>query len=172
MVETHFLLENLWISEPSLGILEKFQRSSDLPNIKYNCVLLFLNQLYWVFIYESKYIFSYTPMLKCEQKLLILSFKEEITEVPAGCSGREITYQTLTSTDAILMLISFFCSLWRKIWWNMTGWFFSSLMSAGHVWTFLINNWSLLPTCSCVNEPTWQFLENLLDHWTILIYPF
>ena len=24
MVETYFLLENLWISEPSLGILEKF----------------------------------------------------------------------------------------------------------------------------------------------------
>ena len=74
MVETHFLLENLWISEPSLGILEKFQHSSDLPNIKYNCALLFWSQLYWVFIYDLKYIFSWTPMLKCEQKLLILSF--------------------------------------------------------------------------------------------------
>ena len=41
MVETHFLLENLWISEPSLGILEKFQHSSALPNIEYNCALLF-----------------------------------------------------------------------------------------------------------------------------------
>ena len=49
---------NLWISEASLSQQEKFQRSSDLPNIKYNCVLLFLNQLYWVFIYDSKYIFS------------------------------------------------------------------------------------------------------------------
>ena len=30
--ETHFLLENLWISEASTGyILEKFQRSLDLP---------------------------------------------------------------------------------------------------------------------------------------------
>ena len=58
MPETHFLLENLWISEPSLGILEKFQRSSALPNIKYNCVVLFWSQLYWVFIYDSKYIFS------------------------------------------------------------------------------------------------------------------
>ena len=54
MVKTHFLLENLWISEPSLGILEKFQRSSDLPNIKYNCALLFWSQLYWVFIYDFK----------------------------------------------------------------------------------------------------------------------
>ena len=26
-IKTHFLLENLWISEPSLGILEKFQLS-------------------------------------------------------------------------------------------------------------------------------------------------
>ena len=51
MVETHFLLENLKISEPSLGILEKFQRSSARPNIKYNCALLFWSQLYWVFIY-------------------------------------------------------------------------------------------------------------------------
>ena len=51
MVETHFPLENLWISEPSLGILEKFQRSSALPNIKYNCAVLFWSQLYWRFIY-------------------------------------------------------------------------------------------------------------------------
>ena len=57
-VETHFLLENLWISEPSLGILEKFQCSSALPNMKYNCAVLFWSQLYWVFIYDSKYIFS------------------------------------------------------------------------------------------------------------------
>ena len=49
MLETHFLLENLCISEPSLGILEKFQRSSALPNIKYNCVVLFLGKLYWLF---------------------------------------------------------------------------------------------------------------------------
>ena len=58
MVETHFLLENLWISEPSLGILEKFQGSLTLPNIKYACVVLFWSQLYWVFMYDSEYIFS------------------------------------------------------------------------------------------------------------------
>ena len=34
MVKTHFLLENLWISKLSLSILENFQRSSTLPNIK------------------------------------------------------------------------------------------------------------------------------------------
>ena len=28
----------------SLGILEKFQHSSALPNIKHNCVVLFLSQ--------------------------------------------------------------------------------------------------------------------------------
>ena len=33
MVKTHFLLENLWIAEPSSGILEKFQHSSALPNV-------------------------------------------------------------------------------------------------------------------------------------------
>ena len=57
MLETHCLLENLLISEPSLGKLKKFQRSSALPNIKCNCVVLFLGQLYCLFIYASKYIF-------------------------------------------------------------------------------------------------------------------
>ena len=59
MVKTHFLLENLWISEPSLGIMEKFQCSLTLPNIKYNCAVSFWSQLYWLFIYASKYIFPH-----------------------------------------------------------------------------------------------------------------
>ena len=58
MVKTHFLLENLWISKPSLGILERFQRSSALPNIKYNCAILFLCEMYGPFVYASKYIVS------------------------------------------------------------------------------------------------------------------
>ena len=49
---------NLWISEASLSKLEKFQRSSAHPDIKYNCAVLFWSQLCWVFIYDSKYIFS------------------------------------------------------------------------------------------------------------------
>ena len=35
--------------------MEKFQHSSAPPNIKYNCVVLFLSQLYILFIYVSKY---------------------------------------------------------------------------------------------------------------------
>ena len=35
--------------------MENFQRSSALPNIKYNFVELFLSQLYLLFIYASKY---------------------------------------------------------------------------------------------------------------------
>ena len=42
-----------------LSKLEKFQCSSALPNIKYNCAVLFWCQLCWIFIYASKYIFSY-----------------------------------------------------------------------------------------------------------------
>ena len=57
MVETHFLLENQWISELPLGVLEKFQPSSALPNIKYKYSVLFLCQMYWLFIYALKYIF-------------------------------------------------------------------------------------------------------------------
>ena len=65
MVKTHFLLENLSISEPSLGILQNFQRRSALPNIKYNCAVLFLRQVY--------YLFNYTPKTKnsTEKKILI-----------------------------------------------------------------------------------------------------
>ena len=68
MVEAHFLLENLWISEPALGILEKSQRSSDLPNIKYSCVLLFLNQLYW-------YLFTNAKMWKEIADIVVLGKK-------------------------------------------------------------------------------------------------
>ena len=35
--------------------MENYQRSSAPPNIKYNCVVLFLSQLYLLFIHASKY---------------------------------------------------------------------------------------------------------------------
>ena len=63
MAETHFLLANPSISESSLGILEKFPRSSGLPILIYNYVVLFLGQMYWLFIYAAKYIFSHRPPL-------------------------------------------------------------------------------------------------------------
>ena len=65
MVKTHFLLENLSISELSLGILQNFQRRLALPNIKYNCVVLLLRQFY--------YLFNYAPKTKnsTEKKILI-----------------------------------------------------------------------------------------------------
>ena len=46
---------NLWISEASLYKLEKFQHSLALPNLKYICAVLFLKEMYWLFIYASKY---------------------------------------------------------------------------------------------------------------------
>ena len=57
MDEIHFLFENPSISESSLGILDKFQRSSGLAIIKYDCVVLFFRQMFWLFIYAAKYIF-------------------------------------------------------------------------------------------------------------------
>ena len=54
MVKTPFLLENLSISEPSLGILQNFQHRSALPNTKYNCAVLFLRQVYYLCNYASK----------------------------------------------------------------------------------------------------------------------
>ena len=57
-VSTMCTVGNLGISGASLSKLKKFQCNSALPNIKYNCVVLVWSQLYWVFIYDSKYIFS------------------------------------------------------------------------------------------------------------------
>ena len=54
MVKTHFLLENLSISEPSLGLLQNFQCRSALSNIKYNYGVLFLRQVYYLFNYALK----------------------------------------------------------------------------------------------------------------------
>ena len=65
MVKTHFLLENLSISEPYLGMLQNFQCRSALPNIKHNCAVLFMRQVY--------YLFNYAPKTKnlTEKKFLI-----------------------------------------------------------------------------------------------------
>ena len=57
-VSTMCTVGNLWISEASLSKLEKFQCSLVLLNIKYNYAVSFWSQLYWVLIYDSKYIFS------------------------------------------------------------------------------------------------------------------
>ena len=44
------------------GLLEKFQHSSNLPDIKYNCVVLFLRQKFWFLICAAEYIFSHTTI--------------------------------------------------------------------------------------------------------------
>ena len=68
-VKIHFLLGNLLISGASLGRLEKFKHSFVLLNIKYNCAIVFLCQMYLSFLYASKHIISPTtivkPFLKC-----------------------------------------------------------------------------------------------------------
>ena len=78
---------SMWISEPSL---------------KYNCVVLLLSQLYWLFIYASKDIFSQTTIVKLSQNWLISLKLSEFTELPTGCeekgedldSQRFVTKQT------------------------------------------------------------------------------
>ena len=54
-VKSDFLLINLWTSASSLGTLETLQCRSAVPNIKYNCALLFLSEMYWLFMHVSKY---------------------------------------------------------------------------------------------------------------------
>ena len=62
---------NLWILEASLSQLEKFQLSSALPDIKYNCAILFLCEMYIMFImvvYEKIYFKAYTNDLYISHK--------------------------------------------------------------------------------------------------------
>ena len=72
--KSHFLLENFWISEPSIGVLEKFKYSLALWNIKCNCTVLFLSQLHRLLIYASKYMYilPYSTIVKPSQNWLIL----------------------------------------------------------------------------------------------------
>ena len=56
------MLENLSISEQSLSVLEKIQHNLVLPNIKYNCAVLFLDKcIGYLFLLLN--IFSVRPPL-------------------------------------------------------------------------------------------------------------
>ena len=58
---------NLWISGVSLNELKKFQCRSDHSRIKCKCALLFLRQIFSLFLYDSNNILkiiSWTPIVK------------------------------------------------------------------------------------------------------------
>ena len=82
---THLLLENLGISEAFSDVLGKFQCSLDLPNENYNYVVLFLGQIYWLFIYAPKYIFSYMTIVSWNQNFLKLLKISGFLDVSSGC---------------------------------------------------------------------------------------
>ena len=67
MVKIYFLLENLWISQSSLGIQEKIQCTLPLVYIIVQCYL-YVKQFGW---YASKYILSKTTIVKPSQNFLI-----------------------------------------------------------------------------------------------------
>ena len=64
----------------------KKQRSSDLPDARYNYVVLFLGQMYWLFLYAQKYFFSQTTIVKLQSEFLVLSKMLGFFDVPSGCS--------------------------------------------------------------------------------------
>ena len=86
-------VENLWISRASLSKLEIFQCSWTLPNIKYNYEVLFMGQLYWLFIYASKY-FSQTIIVNSECSDLENNINSlnylQCAEVEQGCQKTSI----------------------------------------------------------------------------------
>ena len=67
-------------------LVEKFQRSSDHPSIKYIYAVLLLTHISYIFTNTSEYIFSLTTILKPSQNLLIVSYLSEFFDVPAGCT--------------------------------------------------------------------------------------
>ena len=64
---------------------KKFQSSLDLPDANYNYVVLFLGQMYWLFIYAPKYIFSLTTIVNCNQNFWKLSKMSALFDLPSGC---------------------------------------------------------------------------------------
>ena len=94
MAETHFLLENQSISESSLGILEKLPRSSGLPILKYICVVLFFIQMFWLFIYAAKYIFSWTTIVNSIRIGWHVLNKLELVNLPSVCVRSDLLSET------------------------------------------------------------------------------
>ena len=67
--------------------MEKFQHSRAVPNIKYNCVVLFF-ETNILLIYLCFQIFSHSPLLwKVCQNFLISWQNEKFIDVIAGCKS-------------------------------------------------------------------------------------
>ena len=59
----------------------KIQHSSALRNTKYNCVVLFLSQLHWLFIYASKCIFPLYDLFDKAEFLALHTLWYEMAKV-------------------------------------------------------------------------------------------
>ena len=97
---SHVHCRNLWICEPSWGIMENFQGSSALPNIKYNCVVLFLSKLYLLCIYASKY-FLIDHHCKSQTEFSDLLAKGKIY----WCSHRVYLFVLMSASHSSLSVI-------------------------------------------------------------------
>ena len=79
--------------------------SSALPNIKYNCVILFWSQLYWVFIYDSKYSILIDTNTKMRTEIIdLVVFRKKSLKFLQGVlrSNLFVKWRGLTSRDRIL----------------------------------------------------------------------
>ena len=98
--------------------MENFQRSWALPNIKYNCVVLFLSQLYLLFIYAFKY-FLIDHHCKSHTEFSDLFAKGKIY----WCS-RRVFVKSQTSTDNLWFLGSFRLCQMKQKWKDANIWLF------------------------------------------------
>ena len=65
--------------------MENFQNNSAPPNVKYNCVVLFLCQLYLLIIYVVKYFLIDHHYKKGMSVFTDLLEKAKFFDVPAAC---------------------------------------------------------------------------------------
>ena len=79
------------------GTLRKVEKlcSSALPNIECNCSIVFLRQMYWLFIYASKYIFSQTTIAKSQSELteMIQNSQKLMLFRPCGVTNKVLCVQ-------------------------------------------------------------------------------
>ena len=94
LVKTYFLLDNLWISEPSLSKLEKLQCRLVLLDMKYNCaVLLLYGQLYSLFIFFLQMYFLIDHYCKTSNRNLWNLRKSQVCLMfLQGDEGRVMMY--------------------------------------------------------------------------------
>ena len=118
-LKTHFQLERMWILEPSFSTLQTLLCTLALPNINYNCVVLFLSQMYRLFIYTFKYVFSHT-IYRCNSYNTILLQKtlswKSVSLAVFSCTADPMNAFSWWQKSVLIWLVSTYVVCERLLW--------------------------------------------------------